>query len=369
MKPLQRVLIAAGGTGGHVFPGLAVAQALQAHGVEVEWLGTPDRIEAQLVPAANIPITYIKIQGLRGMGWQRWVRAPFALTAALFTACKLLRQYKPDLVIGMGGFSAGPAGVACLFMGVPLVIHEQNSIAGFTNRVLAYWAKKVLAGLPQANHHHALKHAIVTGNPVRNTLLRLPMPVERFQERSGPLRLLILGGSQGATALNTLIPQALAKLNFAQIIDRHIQVRHQTGVRHVEATQKAYTDIPSTIQADISPFIDDMAAAYAWADLVICRSGALTVAELAAAGVPALLIPFPAAIDDHQTYNAQYLVATSGARLLPQRELTAEKLAEHIQSLGGNRQLLQEMAIAVNKASYPEAIQNIMQNIINLNRS
>jgi UDP-N-acetylglucosamine--N-acetylmuramyl-(pentapeptide) pyrophosphoryl-undecaprenol N-acetylglucosamine transferase len=368
MRPLERVLIIAGGTGGHVFPGLAVAHALQAHGIQIEWLGTPTGIEAQLVPAANIPITYIKVRGLRGMGWQRWLRAPFDLMSALLTALKLLKNYKPDLVIGMGGFSAGPAGVACLLTRTPLVIHEQNSIAGFTNRVLTHWAKKTLLGLPQADHSHALKQGVVTGNPVRTTLLQMMPPAQRFQERTGALRILVLGGSQGALALNNLIPQALAKVDIAQVMGKGIEVWHQTGPRLIELAKKAYSALsPSApIEVRLVPFIDDMADAYGWADLVICRSGALTVAELAVAGMPALLIPFPAAIDDHQTYNALYLVKTGGARLLPQRKLTAEQLAELIQQLGSDRQLLQQMAVATHTAGYPRATETIIKEIMDL---
>lgn len=353
MQKLKKVLIVAGGTGGHVFPGLAIAQALRAHGVQVEWLGTPTGIEAQCIPAANIPITFIKIKGLRGMGWQRWLRAPVHVLKALFTSWSLLRRMQPDVVCGLGGFAAGPAGVACLVARVPLLIHEQNAVAGFTNRVLARWAKQVLVGFPQARHPHALTQGNVCGNPLRAAFYNIPLPSERFPQRTGPLRILVLGGSQGAVALNKLLPQALGKLDKMRLVGQDFEVWHQVGAKNLAATQEIYQQ--QVIAARVVPFIEEPAAAYAWADLVICRAGALTVSELAAVGVPALLIPFPAAIDDHQTYNAQYLVEKRAAELLPQATLTAEYLAERIQTLGADRHILLTMAEAGRAASYRHA--------------
>jgi UDP-N-acetylglucosamine--N-acetylmuramyl-(pentapeptide) pyrophosphoryl-undecaprenol N-acetylglucosamine transferase len=358
MKKLEKVLMVAGGTGGHVFPGLAVAQALRLQGVHVEWLGTPTGIEARCIPEAGIPITFIKVKGLRGMGWKRWLRAPIDLLNALFTAWRLLRRMQPDVVCGLGGFAAGPAGVACYFARVPLVIHEQNAMAGFTNRVLAHWAKRVLVGLPQAEHQHALSSGCLIGNPLRPELYQVPLPEHRFADRSGALRILVLGGSQGAVAINKLVPQALE-----QLADENIDVWHQVGPKNSAAAHELYKNRPS---AKVVPFIEDVAAAYAWADIVICRSGALTVAELAAVGVPALLIPFPAAIDDHQTYNAQYLVDKGAAVLLPQATLTAEALASQIQKLSLDRSLLLKMAEAGRMASYPNATEYFVKELENV---
>ena len=230
MKELRKVLIVAGGTGGHVFPGLVVAQALMAQQIEVQWLGTPTGIEAERIPAAGIPITFIKVKGLRGMGWKRWLRAPLDVFNAVWVSWRLLRQYKPDLVCGLGGFAAGPAGVACLLAGVPLVIHEQNAVAGFTNRVLAHWAKQILLGLPQAQHPHALAKGTLIGNPLRPALYQALTPTERFKERQGSLRILVLGGSQGAVSLNKLIPAALQQINAQALVGRGIDVWHQVAV-------------------------------------------------------------------------------------------------------------------------------------------
>jgi UDP-N-acetylglucosamine--N-acetylmuramyl-(pentapeptide) pyrophosphoryl-undecaprenol N-acetylglucosamine transferase len=363
LKKLNKVLIVAGGTGGHVFPGLALAKALQEQNVTVEWLGTPTGIETQLVPAAGIPITYINVRGIRGMGWRRWVAAPFLILKAVITALQLLRRYQPDVVCGLGGFAAGPAGVACLLTRTPLVVHEQNAIPGFTNRVLSRWAKHVFLGLPQPKDHpHRLQKGEVIGNPVRSVLFEIPSPAERFTHRQGPLRVLILGGSQGAVALNKLIPEAFAKVDIAKLADQGLEIWHQVGAKHLEAAKIAYNSLIND-SVRLVPFIDDMASAYAWADLVICRSGALTVAELAASGVGSLLIPFPAAIDDHQTYNAKYLVDLGAAELLPQATLTAEKLAECIQTLGCDREKLLEMAENARKGAFPDATEKFVKNI------
>ena len=354
---IKKVLIVAGGTGGHVFPGLALANALQEQNVTVEWLGTPTGIEAQVVPAAEIPITYINVRGIRGMGWRRLVAGPFLILMAIVTALKLLRRYQPDVVCGLGGFSAGPAGVACLLTGTPLVVHEQNTIPGFTNRVISRWAKRIFLGFPQPQDHpHRLQKGVVIGNPVRSGLFQnIPVPTERFASRAGqPLRVLILGGSQGAIALNKLIPQALQKLDRTQLVGQDIEIWHQAGVKHLEIAKDAYNSF-NIRPKFLEPFINDMTQAYAWADLVICRSGALTVAELAASGVGSLLIPFPAAIDDHQTYNAKYLVDLGAAELLPQATLTADKLAERLQTLGRDRQKLLMMAENARKGAYPDA--------------
>ncbi|MFI4954542.1 MAG: undecaprenyldiphospho-muramoylpentapeptide beta-N-acetylglucosaminyltransferase [Gammaproteobacteria bacterium] len=364
MKKLKKVLMVAGGTGGHVFPGLAVAQELRAQGVEVEWLGTPTGIEAQRIPEAGIQITFIKLKGVRGMGWRRFLRAPLDICNAILTSMRVLRRLKPDVVCGMGGFAAGPAGVACYLARVPLVIHEQNAIAGFTNRVLARWAKRILVGLPQAQHKHALRSGCLIGNPLRAEFFQVPVPAERFTARVGALRILVLGGSQGAVAINKLIPQALQMLDKKQLIGQNFEVWHQVGPKNLAAAQEIYQQ--HAVSAKVVPFIEDVAAAYAWADVVICRSGALTVSELAAVGVPALLIPFPAAIDDHQTYNARYLADKGAAELLPQASLTAEYLANRIQELGADRNRLLVMAEAGRAASYPHATEYCIKELENV---
>ncbi len=289
------VLIMAGGTGGHVFPALAVARALAERGARVSWLGTKAGIEARLVPAHDLPLHTIDVAGLRGKGALSWLAAPLRLLRAVVQALGLVRRLGPQLVIGMGGFAAGPGGLAAWLLRKPLLIHEQNAAAGMTNRSLARLATTVLQAFPDT---FAPKYNPATvGNPVRAEILALDAPASRWAARDDAPRLLVLGGSGGALAINQRVPAALAQI----APERRPQVRHQAGRTLTEA-QAAYAEHGTT--AELSAFIEDMAAAYAWADVVICRSGALTVAELAAAGVPALLVPFPYAVDDHQTINA-----------------------------------------------------------------
>jgi UDP-N-acetylglucosamine--N-acetylmuramyl-(pentapeptide) pyrophosphoryl-undecaprenol N-acetylglucosamine transferase len=333
-----RVLIMAGGTGGHVFPALAVAEELKNRAVEVFWMGTERGIESTLVPAADIPINYIKVQGLRGNGIVGWLLAPFKLIKAVFEALTVINRIKPDVVLGLGGFASGPGGVAAKLKGKPLAIHEQNAIPGLTNKLLARLAQKVMAGFP--NSFPQKTQAEWVGNPVRATIENIADPQIRYVDRTDSLRLLVLGGSLGARALNTFIPQALAFLDEQQCP----QVKHQCGPKHIKDCQQAYE--AAGVEAEIVAFIDDMAASYAWADLVICRAGALTVAELAAAGVAALLVPYPYAVDDHQTYNAAALVNVGAALLMQESTLTAELLASHIKRLAEDRQQLTTMAIA-----------------------
>lgn len=366
-KTLKKVLMVAGGTGGHVFPGLVAALALRDNNVAVEWLGTPTGIEAKRIPPTGIPMTLIKVKGVRGMGWKRMIRAPFDVLNAIWVSWRLLNRFKPDVVCAMGGFSAGPAGVACLLTGTPLVIEEQNAVGGFTNRILSLWAKRVLLGLPQAQHKHALHHGALIGNPLRSTLYDTELPEKRFNNRKGPFRVLVLGGSQGALALNKLVPQAFHLLNMSALVGADLEVWHQVGPQHLETAQKIYKDY--AINVRVVPFIEEVAEAYAWADLVICRSGALTVSELAAVGVPALLIPFPAAIDDHQTYNAHYLVDKGAAELHPQASLTAASLAERIQALGSSRQVLLGMAEKARQSGFPHSTQLVikeLESVVNL---
>ncbi|MCL7941105.1 undecaprenyldiphospho-muramoylpentapeptide beta-N-acetylglucosaminyltransferase [Halomonas sp. ATCH28] len=320
----RRVLIMAGGTGGHVIPALSLARGLAAQGVQVAWLGSPRGIENRLVPEAGIPLHRIAVSGLRGNGLAGWLLAPFNLARAIWQAGRVIRDVDPQLVVGLGGFASGPGGLAAWLARRPLVIHEQNAVAGLTNRVLSRLARRVFAAFPQAFPGRAE----VVGNPVRDEIARLGEAPRRADEMAGRrLRLLVVGGSLGAQALNERLPEALARLPEA----RRPEVRHQAGRDKDATTRDAYRE--QGIEAEVTAFIDDMAGAYAWADLVVCRAGALTVAELAAAAKPALFVPFPHAVDDHQTANAGALVDEQAARLMPQQQMSAATLAECLASL------------------------------------
>ena len=339
----MRVMIMAGGTGGHVFPALAVAAELRERGAEVFWLGTRQGLEAKLVPAAGINMEWVSVSGLRGKGAAAWLLAPWRLLwAALQVLAVMLRQ-RPVVVLGMGGFVTGPGGVMTWLLRKPLVIHEQNAIAGLTNRLLAPLAQRVLEAFPGTFHG---KHVTHTGNPVRRAIADLPVPEQRFAARSGALRLLVLGGSLGARALNEVVPAVLAQLSS------HPEVWHQAGARNLDETLEHYR--AAAVTARVEPFIDDMAAAYGWADLVLCRAGALTVAELAAAGVGAVLVPYPHAVDDHQTRNAAYLSDAGAAVVIQQRELSRESLCELFASLADRARLL-AMARAARGLAQPQA--------------
>ena len=342
------VLIMAGGTGGHVYPALAVARELLRAEVPVIWLGTRAGLEARVIPAAGIPIQWIRVSGLRGKGIARRLAAPFMLALALWQALIVMLRVRPGAVLGMGGFVTGPGGLMAWLLRRPLLIHEQNSIAGLTNRWLARLATQVMAGFPGA-----LPKAIHTGNPVRADIAALPPPEERLAGRSGRLHLLVLGGSLGAQALNDGVPAALAELDASA----RPEVLHQTGTRNLEATQAAYQAAGQ--EARLEPFIEDMAAAYAWADLVVCRAGALTVAELAAAGIGSVLVPYPHAVDDHQTGNARYLADADAAVILPQTELRATRLAELLRDFVAGRDRLLAMARAARALARPNAAQQV----------
>lgn len=318
-----RILIMAGGTGGHVFPALAVAQELRRRGAEVSWLGTRAGIEAELVPQAGIDIDYISISGLRGKGALGWALAPLRILRALWQAFAVLRQRQPQAVLGLGGFASGPGGLAAWLSGRPLLIHEQNAVAGLTNRLLSRVAKQVLQGFPGA--FAEAPWVSTCGNPVRPEIAAITAPEQRYATHPGALRLLVVGGSLGAMALNEALPRALALLPE----EKRPMVRHQSGRRHLEQVRQAYR--AAGVEAELVPFIDDMAAAYDWADMVLCRAGALTVSELAAAGAAAVLVPYPHAVDDHQTRNAAFLVDAGAALLLPQHRMNAETLAATLQ--------------------------------------
>ncbi len=335
------ILIMAGGTGGHIFPALAVAEQLRGQGWRVVWLGNPDGMEARLVPAQGYEAQWIRFGALRGKGLLRKLLLPVNLFRGLRQARAAIKAVNPDVVLGFGGYITFPGGLMARLLGKPVLIHEQNAIPGLANKVLAKIATQVLCGFP-----HALKKGRWVGNPVRREIAALPTPAVRFADRQGPLNLLVLGGSLGAAALNEMVPKGLALLPE----NERPQVIHQAGEKHIDALRNNYA--AAGVVGNCVSFIDDMAAAYAWADLVICRSGALTVAELAATGVASVLVPYPHAVDDHQTVNAQFLAQAGGAVLLPQSTLTPEKVAL-IRNY--SRQQLQQMAEKARELARPDA--------------
>jgi UDP-N-acetylglucosamine--N-acetylmuramyl-(pentapeptide) pyrophosphoryl-undecaprenol N-acetylglucosamine transferase len=354
------ILIMAGGTGGHVFPALALARLLREQSTDVIWLGTERGLESRIIPAEGIPIEKLSIGGLRGKGALTWLAAPFRLSRALWQALAVMRRHQPSVVVGLGGFVTGPGGVAAWLTRCPLVIHEQNAVAGFTNRCLAHLARQVLEAFPGSFGHDV--HARAIGNPVRRDISAVPPPAERFAGRTGPIRILVIGGSQGAARLNAVVPFALKRLAGSLAFD----VRHQAGERWLEAGRASYAQ--AGVRADVRPFIEDMSEAYAWADLVICRAGALTISELAAAGVAAVLVPFPNAVDDHQAYNAQYLVREGAAVLISDRELTAERLATELQRLCAGRGKLLAMAERARLLAKPRAAAELAASCLQLAR-
>ena len=344
------VLVMAGGTGGHVFPALAVADELRTRGATVNWLGTARGIENRLVPAANIPLHLIKVEGVRGRGILGLAKAPFLIIYAVLQAINVIRQINPDVVLGFGGFASGPGGLAAKLLGKPLVIHEQNAVAGTTNRLLAKVANKVLAAFPDSFTQTNI--AQIVGNPVREQIKNLKPVQARYAERAqqnAPLQLLIVGGSLGAKAINELLPVALSELP----IEQRPSVWHQTGKGHAEATTSLY--MQHQVNATVAEFIDDMAAAYAWADVVVCRAGALTVSELMMAGVAAILIPLPSAIDDHQTFNAKNLTEAGAGIALVQKDLTAAKMAALLLTELADRNHLSSMAEKARQLAKPHA--------------
>jgi UDP-N-acetylglucosamine--N-acetylmuramyl-(pentapeptide) pyrophosphoryl-undecaprenol N-acetylglucosamine transferase len=342
------ILIMAGGTGGHVFPALALARLLRARQHDIIWLGTRAGLEARIVPAENIAIEWLSMSGLRGKGVATLLAAPFKLVHSIWQALGVIRRRRPRLVVGFGGFVSGPGGVAAWLMRRRLVIHEQNAIAGYSNRCLAHLADRVLSGFPHA--FPAGIDARVVGNPVRAEILMQSPPAQRFAVRQGRLRLLVVGGSLGATRLNTVVPFAVKQSG----LDLH--VRHQAGVRGLDAARAAYKE--AGVSAEVTPFIDHMAEAYADADLVICRAGALTIAELAAIGAAAVLVPFPAAVDDHQTANAQFLVREGAAVLIADRDLTPARLAAELKVLCQRGKLL-AMAERARMVARPHAAEEL----------
>lgn len=360
MNNQQRpVLIMAGGTGGHVYPALAVAKMLQAQSVPVVWMGTRKGLEARVIPANNIAIEWLSIGGLRGKGKLTLLLAPFKLLLACWQALLILRRVKPRCVLGMGGFVSGPGGLMAGLLNIPLVIHEQNAVPGLTNRKLANRANTVLQAFPEAFAESVAAQYV--GNPVREDILAISAPAQRIRMQ-GALRLLVVGGSLGAQALNELVPQALATLNADKLFGGAVQVRHQAGGNKRDAAAAAYRT--AGVEAQVDGFIEDMAAAYEWADLVICRAGAMTIAEISAAGVASLLVPYPHAVDDHQTANALFLAKHKAAIMLPQRELEVEQLAQWLEEFIQNRDKLLHMAEAAREHGMPESTQLVVDALL-----
>jgi UDP-N-acetylglucosamine--N-acetylmuramyl-(pentapeptide) pyrophosphoryl-undecaprenol N-acetylglucosamine transferase len=343
----RTALVMAGGTGGHIFPGLAVAEALRARGWRVHWLGAPDSMEAQLVPPRGFPLETISFGGVRGKGLKTVVLLPLKLLRAFWQSIRVVRRVQPDVVVGLGGYITFPGGMMSVLLGRPLVLHEQNSVAGLANKVLAGVADRVYSAFPRA-----IKKGEWVGNPLREAFLRQPGPEQRFAGRGGPLKLLVVGGSLGAKALNEIVPKALALIPEAL----RPRVLHQSGAKQIDELRANYA--AAGVQAELTPFIDDTASAFAEADLVICRAGASTVTELAAVGAAALFVPFPSAVDDHQTTNAKFLVDGGAGWLVQQRELTPESLADLLQKL--DRSELLQRALAAKRLEMTEATEQMV---------
>lgn len=345
----KTLLVMAGGTGGHVFPGLAVADKLSQQGWDVSWLGTAARMEANLVPEHGYEIDFIDVAGVRGNGIKRLLQAPFQILKSILQARKVLKARKIDLVLGMGGFASGPGGIAAWTLGIPVILHEQNAAAGMTNRLLSRFSKKVLMGFSGA---FSGEKAVLVGNPIRKELLAINDKV--ISDITMPLKVLVIGGSLGAKVLNETVPRAL--MNFDQT---QVSICHQTGKGNSAAVSAVYEE--TKVEYQVHDFIRDMAAAYDWADVIICRAGALTVAEVAVVGLPAIFVPLPHAVDDHQTKNAESLVNADAALLIAQNELDTNKLTECLLALSQNRQLLSEMSINCKNVAITDATDKVAE--------
>lgn len=356
----MRILIMAGGTGGHIFPALAVAKRLKEQDHEVYWLGTRKGMEGQIVTSHGFPIHFVRVSGLRGKGLLSKLIAPLQLSLALLQSIFLMLKLKPQVVLGMGGYVTGPGGIAAYLLRRRLVIHEQNAVAGATNKILAKFSKRVLEGFPQSFPRPIAAH--LTGNPVREDFYRLPAPEVRLNKKNpGPLKILVLGGSHGARAINNIVPELI--MTWGDKVPKPY-VWHQAGARNMQDAKQAYHACGFDIEVNeindsnikLVDFIHDMPNAYAWADIVICRAGALTVAELSAAGVASILIPYPYAVDDHQTKNAQYLLKSGAAMLFQERDLEVDIIRSNLQTLALDRQRLTKMAAAARGLAKPEAL-------------
>lgn len=348
---MSTLMIMAGGTGGHVYPALAVAQTLQSDGVNIFWLGTKEGIEARVVPANNIDIEWISISGIKGKGPIALIAAPFKILYAMLQTAAVIYRRRPDAALGMGGFVSGPGGLMTRLLMVPLLVHESNAVVGLTNKWLAKIANRVMVGFPEVlinnrNHYYV-------GNPVRRSIAAIPSPEERLQDRQGKLNLLVVGGSLGALALNETVPAAIALMTP----ENRPRVMHQVGRGKLETTRQQYQQL--VLHADCMEFIEDMASAYAWADLVICRAGAMTVAEIAAAGVVAVFVPYPYAIYDHQTLNARFLSDQEAAFLMPQEQFTAERLSALLAELTEDRPRLLELSLRARQSALPDATRKV----------
>jgi len=347
----KTLLVMAGGTGGHIFPGLAVAQALKEQGWNIHWLGTEKRMEADLVPNYGYPISFVNIAGFRNKGWQTWLKTPFKIMQSIIQSIKILRAINPDVVLGMGGYASGPGGVAAWILGIPLVLHEQNAVAGMTNRYLANIATKVLAAFPNA-FKGSTQYQVV-GNPLRSEIVSMENVMS--EQPAVSKKVLVVGGSLGAQILNEVVPQAMKQIKL-----QHIDVWHQTGAGNEASVLASYTKFGLLGErVKVSEFIDDMAVAYQWADVVICRAGALTVSELAMAAKPAVFIPLPHAVDDHQTKNAMYLVSCGAAKLIPQGEFNGTTLAQMLNSLFVSDKVIQSMSKAAHDAAHADATMKV----------
>jgi UDP-N-acetylglucosamine--N-acetylmuramyl-(pentapeptide) pyrophosphoryl-undecaprenol N-acetylglucosamine transferase len=344
----KKCVVVAGGTGGHIFPGIAVADYLKQQGWQVSWIGTPDRMEAEVVPKHNIAIDFINVKGVRGNGLKRLIIAPFMVINAILQARKVLKTQRPDVVLAMGGYVTGPTGIAAKSLGIPLVIHEQNAVAGMSNKWLAKFANKVLAAFPSAFEQGI---AEIVGNPVRESVANVTKG-----DAVTPINLLVVGGSLGAQVLNTTLPDTFKVLAQSTAIN----VWHQTGKGNLSKVKAAYTAQGfNNENAKVAEFIDDMDAAYEWADIVICRAGALTVSEIAAAGRMALFVPFPHAVDDHQTANAQYLVTANAALMMPQGEFTQHAITQLLAPYLATPVLINEMANNAKKLAILDATASV----------
>lgn len=348
----RTLMIMAGGTGGHIFPGLAVAEYLSKLGWKIHWLGSAVRMEAELVPAAGYPISFLSVQGVRGNGLLRLLAAPLQIFRAVWQARKAIHQCQPDLVLGMGGFASGPGGVAAWLAGVPLVIHEQNAVPGMTNKMLCHIAKKVLTGFEGAFGAEADDKYQWVGNPVRADFSKIE---RRSPSQDGRTRVLVVGGSLGARVLNQTLPTVLASL-------ADVEIRHQCGKGNQQQVEQAYrTQMSGSQHWQVEEFISDMASAFAWADLIICRAGALTVSEVALAGLPAIFVPLPHAVDDHQSKNAEVLVTAGAAILAPQHTLSDEEFRLRLQQLISEPASLEAMAMAAKKVARPDATAQVAE--------
>ncbi len=347
------ILVMAGGTGGHIFPGIAVADHLKSKGWNVHWLGTAKRMEATLVPEHGYDISFINIAGLRNKNWKEWLKTPFKLLQSVLQSIQVIRKVKPDVVLGMGGYASAPGGVAAWIMGKPLVLHEQNAVAGMSNRFLAKLATRVLSAFPDA-FESKIKHEVI-GNPLRSDIIAIDNVIP--EQPASSKKVLVVGGSLGAKVLNETVPQAMKQIKL-----QSIDVWHQTGKGNQESVLESYQEygLPED-KVKVTEFIEDMAKAYEWADVVICRAGALTVSELAMAAKPAVFVPLPHAVDDHQTKNAMYLVSRGAAKLLPQSEFNGTTLAQLLNSLFISDTVVQKMAKAAHDAAHADATKNVAE--------